>query len=395
MRPSRVHLGARAVAARRIATIGGLVAGLGLVACDDGSTDASPRPRDAAARSDASGADASGSPQRDAMSTQVDAASGGDRDGGLRADARPLRPDAGATSPDAAVSPDAGEPCAGACLSWPVAGRRAADWVINNYVDLDPGGDTRDYRGNTGDDARTYNGHRGVDIDIANFRAMDRGVDVIAATPGRVRRTVDDQMDRNTSCISRVWNVVEVDGDDGHRYYYGHLKRSSVVVSVGDRVTTGQKLAEVGSSGCSTAAHLHFEIRTSQGTTVDPFLDGLWVAPPAYDAPYGIMELSLASGGYSSVNQIKDPGTNLATAAAGDRVGVGVSSADGLVGERLELELVDPTGAVARSWGNTRRRAGRHSYWYWNVTLPDTVGAWRVIGRTPTDTATITFQVTR
>ena len=99
---------------------------------------------------------------------------------------------------------------------------------------------------------------------------------------------------------------------------------------------------------------------------MDPFLDGLWVAPPAYDAPYGIMELSLASGGYSAVNQIKDPGTNLATAVAGDRIGVGVSSADGLVGERLELELAK-TDAELREFPEKARRAGAFPGWFRDV----------------------------
>jgi len=48
---------------------------------------------------------------------------------------------------------------------------------------------------------------------------------------------------------------------------YGHNSRLSV--SLGDRVERGQLVAAVGSTGRSTASHLHFEIR-KEGIAVDP-----------------------------------------------------------------------------------------------------------------------------
>jgi len=48
---------------------------------------------------------------------------------------------------------------------------------------------------------------------------------------------------------------------------YGHNSRLSV--SLGDRVERGQLVAAVGSTGRSTAPHLHFEIR-KEGIAVDP-----------------------------------------------------------------------------------------------------------------------------
>jgi murein DD-endopeptidase MepM/ murein hydrolase activator NlpD len=52
-----------------------------------------------------------------------------------------------------------------------------------------------------------------------------------------------------------------LDGDDEDRdYAFMHLKSGSITVEEGERVRTGQRIAEVGNTGHSTGAHLHFEI---------------------------------------------------------------------------------------------------------------------------------------
>lgn len=55
---------------------------------------------------------------------------------------------------------------------------------------------------------------------------------------------------------------------------YGHMPGDSITVAIGDKVTAGQQIAEIGSEGRSTGAHLHFEIwpggRLSGGTDIDP-----------------------------------------------------------------------------------------------------------------------------
>ena len=62
-------------------------------------------------------------------------------------------------------------------------------------------------------------------------------------------------------------NVVEVEHSGGWKSVYGHLR--SYGVQVGDTVTAGGKIAEVGSTGRSTGPHLHFELRRGS-ETVDP-----------------------------------------------------------------------------------------------------------------------------
>ena len=52
---------------------------------------------------------------------------------------------------------------------------------------------------------------------------------------------------------------VIIDHGDGYQSLYGHC--SSLTVSSGQKVSKGQMVARVGSSGNSTGPHLHFEIR--------------------------------------------------------------------------------------------------------------------------------------
>lgn len=56
-----------------------------------------------------------------------------------------------------------------------------------------------------------------------------------------------------------VGNHVVVRRDDGLCVLLAHLRRGSALVSVGDRVTAGQQLADCGNSGNSTEPHLHLQ----------------------------------------------------------------------------------------------------------------------------------------
>ena len=262
-------------------------------------------------------------------------------------------------------------------LLWPLAGSDGRDWVINNYVDLDATSGTLDYTGGRGSGAKTLNGHNGIDIDVPNFRWMDGGVStVLAAASGVVISVHDNEPDRNTSCTGNA-NLVRVRHADGLTALYGHLRKGSVAVSIGQQVSVGDVLGVVGSSGCSTAPHLHFELRDAANRVVDPFRDGLWAAPPIYNTPITLMDLVLAAGGMT-LQQIKDPAPNVTSIPRGSILGVGVSMAGGVVGDVIRLVITDPTGATVSDNPLPFTTAHRHSFWFWNSQLSPAPGVWTV-----------------
>ena len=76
---------------------------------------------------------------------------------------------------------------------------------------------------------------------------------------------------------------VVIDGED-YAYVFMHLRTGSVVVREGERVRTGQAIAEVGSTGESSGPHLHFELWEGPwydgGHPIDPLpLLQQWASP--------------------------------------------------------------------------------------------------------------------
>jgi murein DD-endopeptidase MepM/ murein hydrolase activator NlpD len=62
---------------------------------------------------------------------------------------------------------------------------------------------------------------------------------------------------------------VKIRHANGDQTWYAHL--SSITVTVGQRVGTGQRIGRIGSTGNSFGPHLHFEVhRGGASTATDP-----------------------------------------------------------------------------------------------------------------------------
>lgn len=113
----------------------------------------------------------------------------------------------------------------------------------------------------------TYKFHSGVDLAGPNSGDIFNNP-VYAAMDGTVIACV---VDRGTVSYG---TYIVISHNANERYggsistLYAHLE--SVTVKEGDKVTQGQVIGRVGSTGASTGPHLHFEVRKN-GVVTDPF----------------------------------------------------------------------------------------------------------------------------
>jgi len=274
---------------------------------------------------------------------------------------------------------------------FPLSGTNGRNWMIVNYLDLDPttslpGDPTtglRDYQGQVGALARTYDGHQGVDISIPSFREMDNDMALVrAAAPGTVTEIIQTNPDRNTSCTGSP-NIITVTHANGYKMRYWHIKRNSSRVSMNQSVSAGTVLAVAGSSGCSTQPHLHFEVLNCANVAIETFATNMWSAPPAYNPASNVMDVMLRAGGSPTVAQVKDPKPNPTQMAPGSTLGVGLSLA-ARGGDNYDVRLINPSGGIAAQQTNTIGGAARFTQVYSpsvapiTFTLGSQLGDWKV-----------------
>ena len=96
--------------------------------------------------------------------------------------------------------------------------------------------------------------HTGLDF------AAPAGTSIMALANGTITETGYDGSYGNKTVLTL---------DDGTEIWFCH--QTSFLVSVGDRVTGGQVIGTVGSTGNSTGAHLHLEVRPGGGDPIDPY----------------------------------------------------------------------------------------------------------------------------
>ncbi len=98
--------------------------------------------------------------------------------------------------------------------------------------------------------------------------AFHKGVDITAPTGTTVRTTADGIVVQAEMVAGGYGRLVIVDHGGGLQTYYAHL--SKISVHAGQELHGGEIVGQVGSSGRTTAPHLHYEVHVG-GTPVNPY----------------------------------------------------------------------------------------------------------------------------
>lgn len=264
-------------------------------------------------------------------------------------------------------------------LGVPVACPADAGCLVRSFVDHDPGPGVADWRCGR----LTYDGHKGTDIRVPDGTAMARGIQVLAAAPGKVLRLRDEMDDvsiRVTGADAvkgrEAGNSVIIDHGGGWETQYSHLRKGSVAVSPGETVAAGQPLALIGLSGNTEFTHLHFEVRRD-GAAIDPYTGA--AMSDACDRPGAPLwtDAALAALAYRE-DAVFDAGF------AGERADPWIARAGGYAafapetgspalvfwidmlgrrtGDRQSIRLIGPDGSVLAEANDTTDEA--HMQWF-------------------------------
>ena len=116
-----------------------------------------------------------------------------------------------------------------------------------------------------------YSSHNGYDYGLSGGAKVSLGDDVLAAAAGTAEVV--------TSCAA-CGNMVVIDHNNGYQTKYMHLLDTGLISSPGIKtpVSARQKIGEVGSTGNSEGAHIHFGVyqdKNDDKNFDDNILDGL------------------------------------------------------------------------------------------------------------------------
>ena len=95
---------------------------------------------------------------------------------------------------------------------------------------------------------------------------MHEGVDLAGAYGSPIYATADGVV-THAGWMNGYGNLVEIQHAFGFSTRYGHM--SKITVTVGQKVSRGDRVGDMGSTGHSTGTHLHYEVRIA-GTPVNP-----------------------------------------------------------------------------------------------------------------------------
>jgi len=99
------------------------------------------------------------------------------------------------------------------------------------------------------------------------------GANVLAVADGTVVRVVDGMPNQVPGALPQRMSLPEADGNHvvldigvGRFVLFAHLVPGSVTVEVGQRVTAGEVIGQVGNSGNTSAPHLHLHVMATPST---------------------------------------------------------------------------------------------------------------------------------
>ena len=113
--------------------------------------------------------------------------------------------------------------------------------------------------------------HRTRDSRYAVDLSMPVGTNVVASRGGVVFDVASTNFKGgpNADQYADLANLVRILHDDGTYAVYAHLNWNTIRVQPGDRVETGQYIADSGNTGLSSGPHLHFAVQRNMGGRVD------------------------------------------------------------------------------------------------------------------------------
>lgn len=104
---------------------------------------------------------------------------------------------------------------------------------------------------------------------ILHYRKLHTGTD-FAGSGGAVRAADDGRVIMTVVSVAYGnFTVIDHGVIDGHRVTTAYAHQSQFLVREGQRVSKGDQIGVIGTTGYSTGPHLHFEVR-EDGTVVDP-----------------------------------------------------------------------------------------------------------------------------
>lgn len=157
---------------------------------------------------------------------------------------------------------------------WPIGGTEAVTSNGNTFTTGSPYPTVITSHFSTRDDPFTGQESFHTGMDIASSDGSYNAY-IIASRDGTVtypseNDTLNCPSNGNLdNCGSGYGNYVMIEHSDGTITLYGHMYEGSITVRSGEQVSQGQVIGKMGSSGRSTGAHLHFEVR-SNGKQVNP-----------------------------------------------------------------------------------------------------------------------------